>query len=579
MNHFLALFLVSWVLTSTAPAQSLADVEVGHWVQIKGVFGSDGVMVAEEVELRPAEKNEVILSSIGKRLSTTRFLIHGQELHTSEKTRLRKISLGGLVGERVKIEGRWKGPRNFSCRSISLRDPGRDRIVGRVDAIDELSGGARSFRVMSFDVRASAETAVEVESSLEQLELIAPRFVPQAKDAGRRDDDDDLPGTIRLSENLTFGGQLEWKSDRESNYDLDADSAEDRTDHAPSLRGEVVYRYSEDLYFLGGFRQTWLFRNDEDRSRRSDANTRLNEAYGYWRNVRGLGVDLQIGRQDFDEQREWLYDQNLDAVRVIVDRNSWRGEFSYSTTLSGGSPLDESARNWIAYVSNNDRKRHLAAYWIDRNNRRDSGGHPVHFGVRALGEWFEDHLSWAEFAVLRGETGGRGNSGYGFDLGSTWSPNGKDSWNFTAGYAMGSGDSSAAGTNGNFAQTGLNDNNGRLLGVTSFRYYGELVDPELSNLSILTLGVGRRLGTASSIDLLLHKYDQVEAFASRLDANIDRNPDGVHRDLGWELDLVFGSRAFKDWSFEVVLGAFHPGAAYPGADDAWLARFQVRYLF
>ncbi len=579
MTSRVILILIALLLTGTASAQSVSEVQVGHWARAKGQFDSAGRFQVSELEIREPEDYESILATVEDELTSTRFLVHGQEVHTSVRTKFRDVSPSNLVGSRVKIEGRWRGARKFSSRTISKRDPGRDRIEGRVDSIRQQPDGTWHIEIMSFELRAAADLKLEQETPLAQFELIVPRVIISDDPSERRDDDDDLPGTIRLADNVTFGGQLEWRSGKEGNYNLNDNNAEDRTDHQPSIRGEVVYQAREDLLFLGGFRQSWLFRDDEDRPKRNDATTTLTEAYGYWRNVRGSGLDLQFGRQDFDEQREWLYDQNLDAIRVIADRSNWRAELSISTTLSSGSRVDESSRNLIAYVSNNDSKRHLAAYWIDRNDRSDSGGHPSHLGVRALGEWVEDHHSWAEFAVLRGETGGRGNSGFGFDLGTTWAPNGKDHWNYTAGYALGSGDAATTGTNGNFAQTGLQDNNGRLLGVTSFRYYGELVDPELSNLSILTLGIGRRFAEKNSIDFLLHKYDQVDAAGFLLDTDIDRNPDGIHKELGWEFDIVFGSRAYENWNFEIVLGAFFAGRAFPGADDAWLARFQARYLF
>lgn len=579
MIRLLVLLMAVVALAFDASAQSLDELRVGHWVQAKGLFDGDNTLVVSGLEVRVAGDSESVVCRVDERFGSSRFSSHGQEFHTSSKTKFRKVSLGGLEGRRVKIEGLWRGPRNFSCRSVSLRGEGRDRIVGRVDAIEDLEDGSRRLRIMSFELLVSSELEVEADLPLADFVLIEPRFIPRAISADERDDDDYLPGTIRLTDKLTFGGQLEWKSNERRNNDLDDNRDGDRTDHLPNFRGELVYQAREDLYFLAGFRQAWAFRNEDGSARESTSATRLTEAFGYWRDVYGAGFDLQIGRQDFDEEREWLYDQNLDAVRVILDRNEWRGEFSYSTTLSSGSPLDESSRNWIAYISNNDSKRHLGAYWIDRNDRKDTGGHPVHFGARAHGDWIDDHLSWAEFSVLRGESLGRGNSGYGFDVGTTWAPNGEGNWGYTAGYALGSGDSSATGTNGNFAQTGLNDNNGKLLGVTSFRYYGELLDPELSNLSILTVGIGKRFGKKSSIDFLLHKYDQLDAVGFLRDTNLRATPDGVHSDLGWELDIVFGSRAIDHWSFEVVLGVFQPGDAFPGADDAWLGRFQARYHF
>ena len=62
-----------------------------------------------------------------------------------------------------------------------------------------------------------------------------------------------------------------------------------------------------------------------------------------------------------------------------------------------------------------------------------------------------------------------------------------------------------------FRQTGIQDNNDKFGGVTSFKYYGELLEPELSNLHILTAGIGRRFGRRMSLDLIYHNYRQDEA--------------------------------------------------------------------
>ncbi|MGK0219010.1 MAG: hypothetical protein ACI9HE_002510, partial [Planctomycetota bacterium] len=53
--------------------------------------------------------------------------------------------------------------------------------------------------------------------------------------------------------------------------------------------------------------------------------------------------------------------------------------------------------------------------------------------------------------------------------------------------------------------------------------------------------------------------------------------DGVHDDLGWELDLIYGDRSHSRLDMEVVLGMFEPGAAFPGADTAFLLKLQLRF--
>ena len=147
------------------------------------------------------------------------------------------------------------------------------------------------------------------------------------------------------------------------------------------------------------------------------------------------------------------------------------------------------------------------------------------------------------------------------------------------GYAYGSGGSSADGTDRTFRQTGFQDNNGRFDGVTSFRYYGELLDPELANLEVLTAGLGLHLSHNTSLDLVWHGYQQNELSTNCSDADIEAQPNGIDTDLGTEIDVVFGLRSERHWDLELVGAWFSPGDAFDNTDDAFLGKLQLRYRF
>ena len=42
----------------------------------------------------------------------------------------------------------------------------------------------------------------------------------------------------------------------------------------------------------------------------------------------------------FDDRREWLYDQNLDALRLIRSTTAYRLELSAATTLADGQAVE-----------------------------------------------------------------------------------------------------------------------------------------------------------------------------------------------------------------------------------------------
>ncbi len=567
-------------LASYAFAQSLDQLKVGHWVEAKGEIVRKGVFRAAALEVLPPSDEETLIGTVEDvSRRDERFVLLGLVVTLSDKTELKDVALADLRGKRVKVEGHYRGGDRFSARQITTRGEGRDRVVGRIDQLVKREGVVEA-QIMGFTVELFADAKFENESSFESLPL-APEVEFETASGIRPDDDDDyIPGTIRLSDSLSLGGLFEYKGIHEDNYDLDDADREDDTDHRVSLRAQLLWTPTEDLHALLDGRFEFQDQREEGTGHDRSSDWLVNEAWVGWRDIGDTGIELRTGRQDFDDRREWLYDQNLDAARLIWRGEAARLELSASTRLADGSERDENTTNYIAYLSNNDPKKHLAAYAIDRRDDRSPRDYPIHFGARALGEFLPDNKSWLEASVLRGYSENVNLEGYGFDVGTTWSPSFVDPVSLTLGFAYGSGDDDPSdSTDGAFRQTGLQDNNAKFAGVTSFRYYGEIVDPELSNLAILTVGIGTRIARKTSIDLVYHRFDQVEAADFLRDSDLDADPDGVHSYLGQEFDLILGTRAWKPFDFEFVLGWFDPGTAFPDGDEAWLGSFQVRYRF
>ena len=149
------------------------------------------------------------------------------------------------------------------------------------------------------------------------------------------------------------------------------------------------------------------------------------------------------------------------------------------------------------------------------------------------------------------------------------------------GYAFGSGDSDPDDDRDRaFRQTGLQGNETEVGGLTPFRYYGEAFDPELSNLSIFTAGLGARPTAELSADLVYHYYLQDHAADELRDSALDAEPTGQSRRLGSEIDLVLGFEEEGDFRIRGFLGYFMPGRAFAdGADAALFARIEAQYEF
>ena len=130
-------------------------------------------------------------------------------------------------------------------------------------------------------------------------------------------------------------------------------------------------------------------------------------------------------------------------------------------------------------------------------------------------------------------------------------------------FSLGSGDQDPdEGPNRAFRQTGLHDNNGRFRGVDRFRYYGELLRPELSNLEIQQVALGVPLFRSSSLEVIYQRYRQVYAAPYLRESRLQTEPDGFHTDIGSEWDVVLGIEEWKHLETEVVGSMFRAGRAY-----------------
>jgi hypothetical protein len=117
--------------------------------------------------------------------------------------------------------------------------------------------------------------------------------------------------------------------------------------------------------------------------------------------------------------------------------------------------------------------------------------------------------------------------------------------------------------------TGIQGNEAGFGGVERFPSYGILLDPELSNLGILTLGGGISLFSSSSLDLVYHYYRLAEPSFFLRDSSLEAALDGRHRDLGQAIDLVLAVEEWERYEFHVGLSAFRAGAAFGPDDGNW----------
>jgi alginate production protein len=377
---------------------------------------------------------------------------------------------------------------------------------------------------------------------------------------------------------LTFGSQIEFEYKLLRNIDLDSSTNEDLSTIEPA----IILAFSFDPFsFLQAFVNFKIggeFEIEDGRSKKDRAIFEVEEAFLFFKDLFEDRFSFQIGRQQFDDERQWLYDAELDGARAFLLH--WGIVAQLSVSRGGIVNRDllrkdagDKTNNYIAYLTyffNED--TNLAAYFLARDDTTGENDSPIFFGVHSDGEVASDFDYWLELAYVTGKDGNNSISGLGFDLGSTYAFDVTLEPSITLGYAFGSRE---------FRQTGLEGNEGDFNGVVDFLYYGELFEPELSNISIITAGTGINPTDETSIDLVYHYYFQTEASDELRDSNLDVEPNGIDKSLGNEIDLILGYEQ-KEEKLAIALsfGYFIPGSAFP--DDAvngFLTKLILAYEF
>lgn len=292
--------------------------------------------------------------------------------------------------------------------------------------------------------------------------------------------------------------------------------------------------------------------------------------------------DLTVGRKNFEDDRHWLYDTSLDVVMARFSQGVFLAEASASRKDKWDLDLNKSVPRGLVdnymlhmtYRGIEDVK--LSGFAIKRHDRAPvkAEGRPLLVGASVLGTPTRDFSYWGHYAQVHGHDELRQKlSGYAYDAGATYRfTNVPLRPNVTLGVAFGSGDSNPDDTtNHAFRQTGLQSNESRFAGVSKFKTYGEVLDPELSNLSIYTAGFGLQPAPNVTADVVYHSYRLHKLGVSEdirnspITAQLNQVAGRESKDVGQEIDIVLGFRqlfGIRRLGLDLRMGVLFPGKAF-----------------
>ena len=599
-----------------------ADNYLGKRLKLTGVW-TGGKMRVERLQQRDASKDpktgmvEGRIDNIDFKIKE--FNIGPFAIEWNETTQFRGLLATELHREKfLEVKGEITKNGKFLAKNIELKEDLEDsktiQFLGTVTAEGLQADSSVKLTVLGVSAMVSKEAS-------------EPATMLTRKLDDKRPEDQ---WTISLFNNpLTIGGEVEIDSSYDQDFEFDQDD-DDILAVELGAELEFLYQLSKNVaFFLEG---KLTYENDihaENGDEESDTVIERGEMWLYLGRPLGSNFGLQIGRQTFQDEREWWWDEDLDAVRIYHNHKLFQFEIGLAQelakTASNENRLDPEEEDVMRILFNGtislSQSLRLDAFALyqhdysttenlnerlkeDKEDEIDSD--IVWVGLRASGEKEFDSIGeinyWVDSAIVTGEEtvmefddlGGnfifvedrneRDIEGWGVDLGASWLA--PFSWEptITLGYAIGSGDKDENSSKDNaFRQTGLEDNNNKFNGVDRFRYYGELFRPELSNLQIWTASLGFPLSKNSSIEMVYHHYQQVKATDFLRDVSIDADLHDMNknRHVGDELDIVIGIEEWKHWEIELIGAIFWAGNAYGSlsGETAEVVALKVNYNF
>jgi hypothetical protein len=554
----------------------------GTWIHVDGEADERGAFVPRAVRLqnplsKPLLRGRIAASEQGgRRLVLLNYTISVDSSTTLYRGAARTAASFGELAPGVLIEAKVvrRGKRIVATR-IRIDDAAagerRASIDAPVEQADDASGrivmlGA-AFAIPAGEIADERTAAGQTQGPVNVL---------------RREDDEQQVRPLQLG-SVTVGGRFETTYLDRADFDLN-NRRPDRNDRLESRLQMVAAAALTPTFHT--YAKVSSTRRVPIADRRGPAagssDVRVEEAYLTITEPGGLPLTANVGRQRFRDAREWFFDEYLDAVRVKTDVAGWTLEAAIARGLfrpEAGSREARDAQHVIVSAATRVGDASVSAVLIHR--RGDvSPETPTWIGSSVSGRVTPHGRYWSVAALRRGHAGAVRLGGWALDLGTTWRLPVGPGPSLSAGFASGSGDARPGdGIDTTFRQTELHDNKARFGGLKRFASYGEVLRPDLSDLSIVTVGTTTTL-RKWSVDVIYHRYRRGAAprWAGHLD--IKAVPEGSARHLGDEIDTVVALQVVRGVDLSLIVGVFQPGAAFAGnRSPAVVWRPQVRFYF
>jgi hypothetical protein len=360
-------------------------------------------------------------------------------------------------------------------------------------------------------------------------------------------------------------------------------------DKSLNLAAGLIYRYDFD--------PLWYFYTDDRllfSMTKSDSKLQLDVKDLY---IRSNGLfdnraNFLLGRKYLKDDRGWYYKTSLDMIGMSNKNDLLLYEIYAGTRLNKNTMAydpNEVATNLkgvkflIGHVSYEFMKDNTVEGFYVYEDNKNASKKLNWTGIRVQGDVPQSNNNmlsyWGDVATMSGTYLQQPEQGIGTDFGAKYY--------FTQHYSAVAA-SLAYGSGGSnlYMQPSFTNNRSNYLSKdVSFRYYGEFLQPELSNMYISSLYFLHNFEKNQNKTgiIALHNYTQERASSSNYNAtNKTVNPSGKTTDIGNEIDLVLHYDLFENSYWRFSTGYFIGGKAFDKKvkqKDGWNAQVYYKYLW
>ena len=330
-----------------------------------------------------------------------------------------------------------------------------------------------------------------------------------------------------------------------------------------------------------------LYRKHKNHTTKSSIDLDIKELYLQSYELFDNRVNFLLGRKQLVDARSWWIDKPMDAIGIFNLHDLYRyeiyagGRLSNSTLFSNDTSLETDLKHTKFIMAHFDDEwyylNHISFFVLKEKTTLRSNKKDMHwFGMRLFGDRDinekDKMIYWIDTGINNGKYNYLSKKGFAYDVGILYKKDIK--------YSVGL---SYATASKEYKQSIFADNKSKFLqNDIKFRYYGEFLNPELTNISILSIYATYKPSIEKTYILSLHNYKQ-NSFSNVLHTTSYIIPtNNMQKNVGQEVDLLYQYQLSLRYKYKITFSYFKGGSAFNQVaekKDGLYAKFNFTYYW